>query len=757
MSRYGAIKGITIRLGADFKDLQTSLRDVDQSLRTTQSQLKEVNQSLKLNPNNVDLLRQKSVLLNQKIEETENSLKGMKEALKQMDAKGVDKTSQEYMELEREIINTESKLKSLNKEQKQFIAESSKLGQVASKMKSVGDKATQLSQKLRGVSTGAQVALAGAVAVTASFDSSMSKVMAISGATGDEFDKLRDKAREMGAKTKFSAEESADALTYMAMAGWKTEDMLDGLEGIMYLASASGEDLATTSDIVTDALTAMGYSAKESGQLADVMASASANANTNVGLMGETFKYVASVAGSLHYSMQDVALATGLMANAGIKGSQAGTSLRSMLARMSAPTKQVAGAMESLGISIENADGTTRPFRDVMIDLREKMQGLTDVEKNQVANAIAGKNAMSGFLAIVNATDEDFNNLAYAIDNSNGSAEEMANTMNDNLGGQLIILKSALQELAISMGDTLVPMVRAVVGVVQGLVDKFNGLSDTTKTIITYVVMVVGALAPALAIFGGITNLLSSGILAFAKWGTAINKVAGLFSKLGTTVLPIVVKAIKAVWTVLSANPIGIVITVVGLLVAGFVTLYKKSETFRNAVDKVWSRLKSFASSCASIGKTIVSKIGSALKNVGDIGLNIVKGIGKGITSGISWIVGVIKSFTNRVKSSLKSFFGIASPSKWARDTLGYNLVKGFAVGIEQNAPMLQTAVDSLMPRTNTQKFGYIMGESAVTNSSIINIGDVTLDASSLEDVVTVQGFVDVAMRAKGFTGRKRR
>ena len=241
---------------------------------------------------------------------------------------------------------------------------------VGQKVSSVGKAVSSMGASVMPASA-AMTALGGScVKTAANFESSMSEVQAISGATGKDFDALRDKAQEMGAKTKFSASQSAEAMTYMAMAGWKTEDMLGGISGIMNLAAASGEDVATTSDIVTDALTAFGKSAKDSGELADIMAAASSNANTNVSMMGETFKYAAPIAGALGYTMQDTALATGLMANAGIKGTQAGTSLRSMFSRLASPPAECALAMEKLGISITNADGTMKPFRDVIGDLR---------------------------------------------------------------------------------------------------------------------------------------------------------------------------------------------------------------------------------------------------------------------------------------------------------------------------------------------------------------------------------------------------
>ena len=715
------IKGITIEIDGETKGLDAALRKIDSTTRNLQNELKRVDSLLKLNPGNTDLVRQKQELLKESITETTTKLHALEDAQKQLKNNGIDETNADYRRLEREIEETKGKLKTLTYEQKKFVIEGSKLGQIAAKMGQIGDKAKAAAQKVRGISTASTLALGAATTVTAGFDESMSKVMAISGATGDEFEKLRDKAREMGEKTKFSAQESADAFTFMAMAGWKTEDMLSGIEGIMNLAAASGEDLATTSDIVTDALTAMGYAAGDSGRLADVMAAASSNANTNVGLMGETFKYAAAVAGSLHYSMEDVALATGLMANAGIKGSQAGTSLRSMMSRMAAPTKQVSAAMDKLGISIENADGTTKPFRDVMVELREKMANLTDTEKTQIANSIAGKNAMSGFLAIINASDEDFNNLASAIDNSNGAAEGMANTMLDNLGGQLTILKSALQELAIAMGDTLVPMVKKVVGVVQSIVSWFNNLSNTQKALITKVLLFVAALAPMLTIFGAISSGVNSGVLAFAKLYANIATGQGIIGVLVKTVLPMLKTGLIAVFNVLRANPIGMVITIIGLLVAAFITLWKKSESFRNFWIGLWQKIKSAVSTAVNGIKTAwnavynnlispVKKAWTTIKNVfsgvkshfSGIGRNIVSGIWAGLSGQLGWIKSLIKGWVGNVKSFIKRLFGIHSPSRWMKEQIGSNLAKGLGIGFEDELGTVNKSISRSLDKTMT-------------------------------------------------------
>lgn len=324
---------------------------------------------------------------------------------------------------------------------------------------------------------GTAVAGAATYAITAGmdFEAAMSNVAAISGASGNQLELLSDKAKEMGAATKFSATESAEALSYMAMAGWKTEDMLNGLNGIVNLAAASGEDLAATSDIVTDALTAFGLSAKDSGQFADVLAAASSNANTNVSTMGETFKYAAPVAGALGYSVQDTAVAIGLMANAGIKGGEAGTTLRAIMANLSSPTEQVAGYMDKLGMSITDANGDMRPLRDLLIQLREKFDTLSESQRAEYAAGLAGKEGMSGLLAIISASDGDFDKLTSAIDNSSGAAEQMASTMNDNLKGRITELGSAAEGVAIQVYEAMEGSLKEGV---EGAIDSVGELSD---------------------------------------------------------------------------------------------------------------------------------------------------------------------------------------------------------------------------------------------------------------------------------------
>ena len=311
-----------------------------------------------------------------------------------------------------------------------------------------------------GAIFGVSVSLADTVGTYGAFEESMSNVKAISGATGEEFEKLTAKAKEEGATTKFTAKDSADAFGYMAMAGWKTEDMLNGIDGIMSLAAASNEDLATTSDIVTDALTAFGLQASDSGHFADVLAQASANANTNVGMMGESFKYVAPVAGALKYSVEDVSLALGLMANASVKGSMAGTSLKTSLANLAAPTDKMQGAMDRYGISLTKRNGEMKTLHEVLDNLRSSLGGLSETEQTAAASTIFGKEAMAGMLAIINASANDYNKLTAAVNNADGASQQMADTMLDNMNGSFTLLQSAVDGAKIALGERLSPYLR---------------------------------------------------------------------------------------------------------------------------------------------------------------------------------------------------------------------------------------------------------------------------------------------------------
>ncbi len=583
------IKGITVEIGGDTTKLSKALEGVNKDIKGTQTQLKDVQKLLKLDPTNTELLSQKHKLLADAVSATKEKLEVLKTAAEQANtalANG-EISQQQYDALQREIIETENELKRLTTEANNSHTALEKMGVLGETLQSAGDKISGVGQKLLPVTAGVTALGTIAVKTGADFDSAMSKVAGVSGATGSEMDALREKAREMGSKTKFSASEAADAMNYMAMAGWKTNDMLSGIEGIMNLAAASGEDLASTSDIVTDALTAFGLSASDSGHFADILAAASSNANTNVSMMGETFKYAAPVLGSLGYSAEDSAIAIGLMANAGIKSSQAGTALRSAITNLAKPTDTVASAMEQYGISLTDSSGKMYSLRELMEQLRQKLGGLSEAEQAQAAASLFGKEAMSSMLAIINGSPADFEKLSNAIDTCsdtvdgyNGTTEKMAAVMQDNLAGQVTILKSQLEELAISFSDILMPTIRSIVSRIQELVDKLNQLDPQTKETIAKIALVAAALGPMLVVLG---KTISSVGTVFS----AISKLPALFSA--------VQSGIGAVTGALgvSLGPLLAIIAAVAALVAAFVHLWKTNDEFKSNIIAIWEQIKS--------------------------------------------------------------------------------------------------------------------------------------------------------------------
>lgn len=479
------------------------------------------------------------------------------------------------------------------------------------------------------------------VKLSSDFESAMSKVSAISGATGSDLDALNQKAQEMGAKTKFSATESAEAFTYMAMAGWKTEDMLQGIDGIMALAAADGLDLATTSDIVTDALTAFGLSASDSGHFADVLAKAASNANTNVTLLGESFKYAAPVAGALGYSAEDTAIALGLMANAGIKGSQGGTALRSSLSRLIKPTDDAAALMEKYGLSMTNADGSMKSLGQVMDMLRNNMGDLTEAEQAQAAATLFGQEAMSGMLSIINASDADYEKLTSAIYDADGAAQEMADTMLDNLGGQLTLLKSALEGLAIQFGEILLPYIKQFVTWLQNLTQKLQNLTPEQKEQIVKWAAVAASIGPVLLVVGKLVTGIGGLITTLGKIPGAVSSISGGMTKLvtgfknigeGITLAKAGFPGMAAQASKLGAAiggitaPVAAVIAIIAALVAAFATLWKTNEEFRNKMTSIWNEIKeTIGGFCDGIVERINS-LGFDFQNITEVLWSIWKG-----------------------------------------------------------------------------------------------------------------------------------
>ena len=571
------------------------------------------------------------------------------------------------------------------------------------------------------------------------FDAQMSKVQAISGATGKDFTDLRNKAKEMGSSTKFTAKESAQAFEYMAMAGWKPKEMLQGIKGIMDLAAASGEDLASTSDIVTDGLTALGMSAKDAGHFSDVLAVASSNSNTNVALLGETFKYAASVAGSYGYKLEDVAWASGLMANAGIKGTQAGTALRSIMTRLAtdagASSKQL-GALgiltKKLGVQFYDSNGKMRDFKDVMEDTRVAFKKLSPEEQAFVAKKIAGQNAMSGFLSVMNATTKDTDKLSNALNNCNGSAEEMANTMNDNLNGDMTTLSSTTEGLQQDLYDKFSPALRTATQEATGFVNTldlfvkgdysqgFKNIGDGIIKLYSNIQLLkqkvmefvfgfwVGVWNKAKTLFGSFGDYVKT------KFFSAVNSIKNAFAPIGAF--------FAGIW-----NKIKTVFAGVGNFfktkffsaVAGIKSVFNPLIGF---FAGLWSKIKSKFS---SLGSTVGSAIGGGVKTA-------INGVLRLVENTINSAIGLINGAIGAINKLPGVDVGRVSTVSLPRLAQGGVLKKGqvgllegdgseAVIPLDQNKKWISALSKSILKNTNGYGFGSIGSNDAIGNDIVFN------------------------------------
>ena len=470
-----------------------------------------------------------------------------------------------------------------------------------------------------------------AVKTAADYESAMSNVQAITGATGDDFKKLTQLGKDLGASTAWSAQECAEAMQYTGMAGWTAKENIDGLKGILDLASASGTDLARTSDIMTDAISAFGYKASDSAKFADVMTKACTSANVSVDTLGESYKYCGAICGTMGYSIDEITTSLAVMGNMGIKSSQAGTTLKNAISNMAAPTKNMKAAMDDLGISIVNQDGSMKSWGDVIKNLQGSFKGLTQDQQAAYAKQLFGKESMAGMLAIINTSTSDYNALADSIKNSGGAANDAAQTQLNNLNGQLTLLKSALEGAAITIGDKLLPYIKNAVGWVQKATEWFNGLSDAQVSMIMKFAGIAAAIGPALLIFGKLVSTVGKVYSTFGMVTGAIAKAGGVIG--------------------LITSPAGIVIAVLAGVAAAAFLIIKNWDKVKPVVMKVkdafvgvMPTIKQAITNGISAIMPIITTLISTFKEVLPKAINVAKSV-------IAAIAPVIKTVVNTIST----------------------------------------------------------------------------------------------------------
>ena len=582
------------------KQYRDQLNNIIQQTKTLGSEMKALSASFDKSGSSMMSNRQKADLLTKQIETQRQKLSEQNKMLDEATKKYGENATQ-TLKWKQAVHDSETAIAELENQLRELPNSLQTIGQ---KMQTLGNSMASVGRSLTTKLTLPIVGIATAAAkVAMDFEAAMSKVEAVSGATGSDLEKLRNKAIEMGESTVFSATESAEALNYMAMAGWKTTDMLEGIEGVMNLAAAGGEDLATTSDIVTDALTAFGESAAESGRLADIMAAAASNSNTNISMMGETFKYAAPIAGTLGYSMEDLAVATGLMANAGIKATSAGTALRAGLTRLAAPPKAAAEAMDQYKIEITNTDGTMKDFATVMEIIREKLGGLAEDEQAAALKAIFGQNAISGWAAVLNASEEDFTKLSAAINNSSGAAERMAETMRDNLAGEIKLLKSELESTGITFGEIIMPYLKDGVKKLKSLVERLKKLNPEQQKLLVKLLAITAAVGPLLSVTGKFVTTI----------GTVVNGVGTLVKTLPQVVAKLTAQTAAtgaATGAQLALNAAMVAMPLIGVAAAigGLIAAYWNVTEAAKEADEEFRKQKEITEEIASVGEKVASQ-----------------------------------------------------------------------------------------------------------------------------------------------------
>ncbi len=667
------IRGINVIISGETTGLTKALEDVNKKSKAIQGELKQIEKLLKFDPSNTELLAQKQKLLADAVanaQEKLDRLRAVQEQVNEQFRRGEISEGQ-YRAFQREVIKTEQELQKLQSRLKEMEPAVRTIGdrfrEVGEKIKAAGERMTEVGEKLQ--KTGRNIAepfaaagaaigagLGFAVKTAADFEAQMDRVGAIAGASTDELKAMEQAALDLGASTSKSASEVAQGMELMAAMGYNATQIIAAMPGVIAAAEASGEDMALVAETVAAALNSFGLEAAEASRVADVLAQSANMSAAGVRDMQYAFKYAAPVANALGISLEELAAAVAIMSNAGIRGEQAGTTLRAALIRLSDPPKEAANALKELGVSITDAQGNMLPFGDIIAQLTEKTANMSNAQKLAALSTIFGTEAASGMLTVIEAGPAVLEEFTTSLENSAGAAKKASEQMKDNLKGALEELGGSIETAQVSIGNILIPLIREVAEFVKQLVDRFNSLSPEMQKFITYGALVAGAVTGVIAAFGLLVVAVGSVISAF---GTITTALGGL--SIGLSAL---------------TGPVGIAIAAVAGLIAVGVALYKNWDEIKKKASQIWGAIKETIDS-------IIAGIKNAISGVVSAGKDIVSGIWEGIKSMGSWLYEKVAAFVNdNIVGTVKKFLGIASPSKVMAE-FGRYVAEGLAAGIQ--------------------------------------------------------------------------